>query len=86
MKGRPVVLISTRGGSYDPGTPSEFDDHAIPSLSLILKDALGMTLETIISTRTLSERFGAPASEVTLQYSELAASHESARQAAHRLG
>ncbi|GAB2819166.1 NAD(P)H-dependent oxidoreductase [Alpinimonas psychrophila] len=86
MKGRPVVLISTRGGAYDTGTPTEFDDHAIPALSIILRDALGMSLETIISTRTLSERFGAPAAEVTLQHSELAAAHESAIRAARRLG
>ena len=85
LKGRPVALVSTRGGAYDPGTPSEFDDHAIPALSLILQDALGMSLETIIATRTLSERFGAPADEVVRQHAELAAAHESARQAVHRL-
>jgi len=86
MKGRPVVLISTRGGAYDAGTPTEFDDHAIPALSLILNDALGMTLETIVATRTLSERFGAPAEEVARQHAELAAAHDSATRAAHRLG
>ncbi len=86
MKGRPAVLISTRGGAYDAGTSTEFDDHAIPALSLILQDALGMTLETIVATRTLSERFGAPAEEVALQHAELAAAHDSATRAAHRLG
>ena len=86
LKGRPVVLVSTRGGAYDPGTSTEFDDHAIPALSLILRDALGMTLETIVATRTLSERFGAPATEVTLQDAELGAAHASAVQAARRLG
>lgn len=86
LKGRPAVLVSTRGGAYDPGTPSEFDDHAIAALALILKDALGMSLETIIATRTLSERFGAPAEEVALQNAELAAAHASATRAARRLG
>lgn len=86
LAGRPAVLVSTRGGAYDHGTATEFDDHAIPALSLILKDALGMTLETIVATRTLSERFGAPAEEVALQHDELAAAHEKATQAAHRLG
>ncbi|MFO7688969.1 MAG: hypothetical protein R6W83_00175 [Cryobacterium sp.] len=45
-----------------------------------------MTLEAIVATRTLSEPFGAPADEVAKQHQELAAAHESAAQAARRLG
>jgi len=86
MAGRAAVLVSTRGGTYDQGTPSEFNDHAIPALTLILGDALGMTLETIIDTRTLTERFGGPADEVAKQYAELAAAHAAAAEAARRLG
>ncbi|TFD62741.1 FMN-dependent NADH-azoreductase [Cryobacterium suzukii] len=86
LAGRPAVLVSTRGGVYDSGTSTEFDDHALPALTLILANALGMTLETIVATRTLSERFGAPADEVAKQHRELAAAHESAAQAARRLG
>ena len=86
LAGRPAVLVSTRGGVYDAGTSTEYDDHALPALSLILADALGMTLETIVATRTLSERFGAPADEVAKQHHELAAAHESAAQTARRLG
>ena len=86
LAGRPAVLVSTRGGVYDAGTSTEYDDHALPALSLILADALGMTVETIVATRTLSERFGAPADEVAKQHHELAAAHESAAQTARRLG
>lgn len=86
LAGRPAVLVSTRGGVYDPGTSTEFDDHALPALTLILANALGMTVETIVATRTLSERCGAPAAEVAKQHEELAAAHESATQAARRLG
>ncbi|WP_104133083.1 FMN-dependent NADH-azoreductase [Cryobacterium sp. M91] len=86
LAGRPAVLVSTRGGVYDAGTSTEYDDHALPALSLILADALGMTLETIVATRTLNERFGAPADEVAKQHQELAAAHASAAQAARRLG
>ena len=86
LKGRPVVLVSTSGGAYDAGTPTEFDNHALPALALILQDALGMTIETIVATRTLSERFGAPADEIALQHAELAAAHESAARTAQRLG
>ncbi|TFD88962.1 FMN-dependent NADH-azoreductase [Cryobacterium serini] len=86
LAGRPAVLVSTRGGVYDTGTSTEFDDHAIPALRLILASALGMMLETIVATRTLCERFGAPADEVAKQHHELAAAHESAAEAARRLG
>ena len=86
LAGRPAVLVSTRGGVYDAGSPTEFDDHALPALTLILGNALGMTVETIVATRTLSERFGAPVDEVAAQHRELAAAHEAAVQAARRLG
>ncbi|TFD68076.1 FMN-dependent NADH-azoreductase [Cryobacterium ruanii] len=86
LAGRPAVLVSTRGGVYDPGASTEFDDHALPALTLILANALGMTVETIVATRTLSERFGAPADEVAKQHEELAAAHESAVLAARRVG
>lgn len=86
MKGRPAVLVSTRGGTYDQGTPTEFDDHAIPALTIILAGALGMEVETIVATRTLTERFGGPAGEVGKQRQELDAAHDAARAAARRLG
>jgi FMN-dependent NADH-azoreductase len=86
MAGRPAVFVSTRGGAYDQGSPAEFNDHAIPALTLILGDSLGMKTETIIDTRTLSERFGGPAEEVAKQHDELAAAHHAAAEAARRLG
>jgi FMN-dependent NADH-azoreductase len=86
MAGRPAVLVSTRGGAYDPGSATEFDDHAIPALTLILGNALGMVLETIVVTRTLSKRFGAPAADVTRQRQELDAAHQAAEGSARRLG
>jgi FMN-dependent NADH-azoreductase len=86
MAGRSAILVSTRGGTYDHGTPSEFDDHAIPALQLILGGALGMRVETIVDTRTLSERFGAPADEVAKQHAEYDAAIDAATSAAHRLG
>ena len=86
LAGRPAVLVSTRGGAYDAGSATEFDDHAVPALKLILADALGMRLETIVATRTLSERLGAPEEDVARQHAELAAAHEAAAAAARRLG
>jgi FMN-dependent NADH-azoreductase len=86
MAGKHAVLVSTRGGTYDAGTATEFDDHAIPALTLILAGALGMSVETVVATRTLSERFGGPDLEVTRQHAEFAAAKDALAQAARRLG
>lgn len=85
MNGRSAILVSTRGGAYDEGTPSANDDHAIPALQLILGGALGMRVETIVDTRTLSERFGGPEAEVARQHAEYDAALDAAASAAHRL-
>lgn len=85
LAGRPAVLVSTRGGAYDEGTPSEFDDHAIPALQLVLGGALGMRVETIVATRTLSERLGAAQAEIDKQQAEFDAALDAAASAAHRL-
>ena len=55
LAGRPVVIVSTRGGVYDPGTPTDGWDHALPPLELILGRALGMSITKIISNLTLAE-------------------------------
>lgn len=34
--GRPAVLISARGGGYDPGAPKHGLDHVVPMLEAIL--------------------------------------------------
>lgn len=86
MAGRAAVLVSTRGGVYDAGTPTEFDDHALPALRLILQRSLGMSVETIVDTRTLTERFGGPADEVARQHAEFDAAIDAAASAAARLG
>ncbi|GAA4674843.1 FMN-dependent NADH-azoreductase [Frondihabitans cladoniiphilus] len=86
MAGKTAVLVSARGATYDKGTPTEFDDHALPALTLILNGALGMHVETIVDTRTLTERFGGPADEVAKQHAELEAAHAAAAEAARRLG
>ncbi|RKR75614.1 FMN-dependent NADH-azoreductase [Frondihabitans australicus] len=86
MRGKPAVLVSTRGATYDAGTPTEFDDHAIPALSIILGQALGMSVETIVATRTLTERFGGPSAEVAKQHAEFDAALAAAAEAATRLG
>jgi FMN-dependent NADH-azoreductase len=86
LAGRPAVLVSTRGATYDAGTPTEFFDHSIPALSIVLGTQLGMLVESIVVTRTLTERFGGAPDEVARQHDELAAGHTAAEAAARRLG
>ena len=42
LAGRPAVIISSRGGVYDPGSPNADWDHTVPPLKIILGDELGM--------------------------------------------
>jgi len=51
MAGRPAVIVSSRGASYDAGSPTEGWDHAVPMLELILGTALGMSVEVNIIFR-----------------------------------
>ena len=86
MAGRPVVVVTSRGGSYDPGTPTEGWDHGIPVLELIMGTALGMRVEVIGTDLTLAESVPALAGEVDRSRRELAQAHEAAADAGRRLG
>jgi FMN-dependent NADH-azoreductase len=85
LAGRPAVVVSSRGGSYDAGSPTEGWDHAVPVLELILGSALGMTVEVITTSLTLAETVPALAPELDRSRAELAAAHEAAAAAARRL-
>ena len=85
MAGRPAVVVSSRGASYDAGSPTEGWDHAVPMLELILGTALGMTVEVITTSLTLAETVPALAPELARSRAELAAAHEAAAAAARRL-
>ena len=85
MAGRPAVVVSSRGASYDPGSPTDGWDHAVPILQLILGTALGMTVEVITTSLTLAETVPALAPQLDRSRAELAAAHEAAAAAARRL-
>ena len=53
LDGTPVVLLTTRGGSYAPGTPKEGWDHNIDYLQRILADVWGADLTVIERELTL---------------------------------
>ncbi len=85
MAGRPAVIISSRGGIYDPGTPNADWDHTIPPLRIILGDALGMDVSVITVSRTLTGVVPALAGEADRAAAELAAGHQQAADLAARI-
>ena len=85
MSGRTAVVVSSRGGTYDEGSPSEGWDHEIPVLRLVLEQGLGMELEVIATSRTLSDHLAPLADQADRAAQELAAAHDAARALAARL-
>ncbi len=43
MRGRHVIIVTARGGVYDPGTPSETWDHVVPPLRILFTETLDIT-------------------------------------------
>jgi len=53
LEGKPVVLLTTRGGNYAKGTPKEGWDHSTPFLRRILADAWGADVTVVEREFTL---------------------------------
>jgi FMN-dependent NADH-azoreductase len=53
LDGKPVVLLTTRGGAYGPGTPKEGWDHNLDYLRRIIADVWGADLTIIERELTL---------------------------------
>ncbi|WP_432483425.1 FMN-dependent NADH-azoreductase [Kineococcus esterisolvens] len=56
LAGRPAVVVSSRGGVYDAGTPTETWDHGVPVLRIVLGNALGMDVRVVQTSATLADR------------------------------
>lgn len=54
LAGKPVTVVTSRGGSYRPGTPEEGNDYVEPYLRMVLADKLGMEPEFIVPELTLA--------------------------------
>lgn len=80
MAGRTAVVVTSRGASYDAGTPTEGWDHAVPVLELILGTSLGMHVRVIATNLTLADAVPALADQLERSRDELAAAHERARE------
>ena len=47
LAGKPAVLVTVRGGNYQPGTPREGWDHATPWMRRILSDVWKLDLQVV---------------------------------------
>ncbi|QFZ75300.1 FMN-dependent NADH-azoreductase [Streptomyces fagopyri] len=54
VKGTPVTVIASRGGSYAPGTPREGFEYVQNYLEAILRDTLGLDLDFIVPELTMA--------------------------------
>lgn len=82
LAGRAAVIVAARGASYDPGSPTDGWDHAVPALSLILGKSLGMQVSVIAANLTLADSVPALAEFADRSHAEFA----DAQDAAARLG
>lgn len=86
MAGRPAVIVAARGASYDPGSPSDGWDHAVPALSLILGKALGMQVSVIAANLTLADSVPALAEFADRGHAEFDAAQTEAARLGRELG
>ncbi|NYI07822.1 FMN-dependent NADH-azoreductase [Allostreptomyces psammosilenae] len=90
IAGRPVTLISSRGGAYGPGTPRDGWDYAEPFLQQVLAKALGLDVTVITAELTMAHLNPAmaelrPAAEASRASAEQAAAAQ-AKEVLSRLG
>ena len=79
LEGKPVVLVTTRGGAYGPGTPREGWDHSTDYLRRILADVWGAELTvierefTLVGVNPALDQFGETAGQMKQAAEEAAA-------------
>ncbi|MGK5530717.1 FMN-dependent NADH-azoreductase [Streptomyces sp. URMC 129] len=85
LRGKPVVVVTSRGGSYAPGTPQEGNDFAEPHLRHVFGTALGMEVDIIVPELTLARTNPAMAGLIDAADASRAKAHEDARAKAKAL-
>ncbi|AZP19037.1 FMN-dependent NADH-azoreductase [Streptomyces aquilus] len=54
IKGTPVTIVASRGGSYAPGTPREDYEYVQTYLRAVLADTLGLDVDFIVPELTMA--------------------------------
>ncbi|GAB2603149.1 NAD(P)H-dependent oxidoreductase [Streptomyces capparidis] len=78
VKGTPVYVVASRGGSYAPGTPREGFEYVQNYLKAVLGDMLGMEVDFIVPELTLAHSNPAMAELIPLAEASKAKAHEEA--------
>ncbi|MFG2133705.1 FMN-dependent NADH-azoreductase [Streptomyces sp. NPDC048751] len=78
IKGTPVYIVASRGGSYAPGTPREGYEYVQNFLQALLGDMLGMAVDFIVPELTMAHSNPAMAELVPLADASKAKAHEDA--------
>ncbi|MFI5953705.1 FMN-dependent NADH-azoreductase [Cryptosporangium sp. NPDC051539] len=85
MAGRAAVVVTSAGGSYVEGSPTESWDHLTPVLQIVLGTALGMDVTVISTELTLAPRIPDLAAQVPHSEALFAAAVEKATTLAAKL-
>nr|WP_296779987.1 NAD(P)H-dependent oxidoreductase [Rhodococcus sp. (in: high G+C Gram-positive bacteria)] len=86
LEGKPVVVVSSRGNQYGPGTPDFGADHTVAQLQQVLGVALGMEVFVVTVDLTLATRVPAMAPLVPQAESSLTEARAAVTDLATRLG
>ena len=86
MAGRPAVIVTSRGASYDAGSASAGWDHGVPALELILGTSLGMAVTVVSTSLTLAQTTTLFADQLPRADSEFADAKAKAARLARELG
>ena len=83
--GKPVTVVTSRGGSYRPGTPQEGNDFAVPYLQHVLGTTLSLKPEFVVPELTLARTVPAMSELIGLADASRAKAHEEATAHGQRL-
>lgn len=85
LAGKPVTVVTSRGGSYAAGTPQEGNDFVQPYLQHVFGTCLGMEVDFIVPELTMAPAVPAMADLVPLYEQSLDRAREQAREKAKSL-
>ncbi len=85
LAGKPVTVVTSRGGSYGPGTPQEGNDHLQPYLQMVLGTSLGMETRFIVPELTMAPAVPAMAELIPLFEASRDRAHAEAEEHARAL-
>ncbi|WP_028799356.1 FMN-dependent NADH-azoreductase [Streptomyces sp. 142MFCol3.1] len=85
LKGKPVTVVASRGGSYAPGTPREGYEYVQNYLEAVLRDTLALDLSFIVPELTMAPQNPAMSELIPLFEASRTKAHEEASSKAKEL-